>query len=85
MSQVKFKYQDESCVYPKLIYAVNALCKAYKKDCLCTSGYRSLDKQKLINAQSLQSHKGAYQRSDGSVWTSDGKCWAAAYGKSNLC
>lgn len=82
---VKFKYQDETSVYPKLINAVNNLCTAKGKDCLCTSGYRSLAKQKLINAQSLQSHKGAYQRSDGSVYTPDGKCWAAAYGKSNHC
>ncbi len=85
MSNVKFKYPDESYVYPKLVNAVNTLCVAKGKDCLCTSGYRSLAKQKLINAQSLQSHKGAYQRPDGSVYTTDGKCWAAAYGKSNHC
>jgi hypothetical protein len=85
MPQVKFKYQDEVCVYPKLVQAVNALCAAKGKDCLCTSGYRSKDKQKAINAGSLRSHKGAYQKQDGSVWTKDGKCWAAAYGKSNHC
>ncbi len=84
---VKFKYPDEGFVYPKLIAAVNTLCVAKGKDCLCTSGYRSLAKQRLINAQSLAQRKsqGAYQKPDGSVWTSDGKCWAAAYGKSNHC
>lgn len=87
MPQVKFKYQDETSVYPNLINAVNALCKAYKKDCLCTSGYRSLAKQKLINAQSLAQRKnqGAYQLANGAVYTPDGKCWAAAYDKSNHC
>ncbi len=87
MSEVKFKYQDESCVYPKLISAVNALCEAYKKDCLCSSGYRSPEKQKVINAQSLAQRKsqGGYQKPDGSVWTPDGKCWAGSYGKSNHC
>ncbi len=82
---VKFKYPDECFVYPQLIAAVNALCEAKGNNCLCTSGYRSLAKQKLINAQSLQAHKGAYQKSDGSVYTPDGKCWAAAYSKSNHC
>jgi hypothetical protein len=87
MACVKFKYQDESCVYHKLVQAVNALCEAYKKDCLCSSGYRSLEKQKVINAQSLAQRKnqGGYQKPDGSVWTKDGKCWAGAYGKSNHC
>ncbi|WP_024833846.1 M15 family metallopeptidase [Ruminiclostridium josui] len=84
---VKFKYTDECFVYPKLIAAVNTLCVKKGKDCLCTSGYRSLAKQRLINAQSLAQRKsqGAYQKSDGSVYTPDGKCWAAAYGKSNHC
>ncbi len=85
MPSVKFKYQDERFVYQKLIDQINILCTAKSNDCLCTSGYRSLAKQKLINAQSLQCHKGAYQKPDGSVWTNDGKCWAAAYGKSNHC
>ncbi len=93
MSQVKFKYQDEACVYQKLIDAVNTLCKVHKKDCLCTSGYRSPAKQKLVNAQSLAQRKnqGAYQITDpndkryGAVYTPDGKCWAGAYGKSNHC
>ena len=85
MPNVKFKYPDETAVYPKLLNAVNILCAAKGKSCTCTSGYRSLEKQKTVNAQSLQCHKGAYQKSDGSVWTSDGKCWAAAYGKSNHC
>jgi hypothetical protein len=82
---VKFKHPDESFIYPKLIAAINTLCVAKGKNCLCTSGYRSLSKQKLINAQSLCSHKGAYQKPNGSVYTPDGKCWAAAYGKSNHC
>ena len=85
MGNVKFKYSDEAAVYPKLINAVNVLCTAKGKSCICTSGYRSQEKQKTVNAQSLQCHKGAYQKPDGSVWTSDGKCWAAAYGKSNHC
>ena len=85
MPQVKFKYQDEACVYPKLIQAVNALCVEKRKNCLCTSGYRSSEKQRVINAESLRSHKGAYQKTNGAVYTPDGKCWAAAYGKSNHC
>ncbi|WP_024834150.1 peptidoglycan-binding protein [Ruminiclostridium josui] len=87
MPSVKFKYQDERFVYQKLIDQVNILCVAKGKDCLCTSGYRSLEKQKIINSQSLAQRKnqGGYQKADGSVWTSDGKCWAAAYGKSNHC
>lgn len=85
MYNVKFKHPDESFIYPKLIAAINTLCVAKGKNCLCTSGYRSLSKQKLINAQSLCSHKGAYQKPNGSVYTPDGKCWAAAYGKSNHC
>ena len=84
---VKFKYPDECFVYPKLIAAVNTLCEAKDKNCLCISGYRSLEKQKVINAQSLAKRKsqGGYQKADGSVYTPDGKCWAAAYGKSNHC
>jgi hypothetical protein len=94
MNTVKFKYTDEACVYPKLIQAVIAVCNYYKKDCLCSSGYRSLEKQKVINVQSLHSHKGAYQITDpndkmfGAVYTGKGKdrkCWAGAYGKSNHC
>jgi murein L,D-transpeptidase YcbB/YkuD len=82
---VKFKYQDEAYIYPKLLNAANALCAAKNKGCTCTSGYRSLAKQKIINADSLQSHKGAYQTANGAVYTPDGKCWAAAYGASNHC
>ncbi len=90
---VKFKYPDEYFVYPKLISAVNTLCEAKGKNCLCTSGYRSLEKQKIINAQSLAQRKkqGAYRITDpndkryGAVYTPDGKCWAGAYGKSNHC
>ncbi len=83
MPQVKFKYQDEACVYPKLVQAVNALCAAKGKDALCTSGYRSLEKQKIINKQVLYDGPGRTQRADGSVYDKNGKCWAAAYGKSN--
>lgn len=87
MYSVKFKYSDESYVYHKLITAVNVLCAAKGKNCLCTSGYRSLAKQKLINAQSLAQRKsqGGYQLSNGAVYTPDGKCWAAPFGKSNHC
>lgn len=89
MYSVKFKYSDESYVYHKLITAVNVLCAAKGKNCLCTSGYRSLAKQKLINAQSLAQRKsqGGYQLSNGAVYTPDGKCWASAYGQSlhNYC
>ncbi len=82
MPQVKFKYQDEALVYPNLVQAVNALCTAKGKDALCTSGYRSLEKQKVINKQ-VASVPGRTQRPDGSVYDKAGKCWAAAYGKSN--
>ncbi|EGD47151.1 peptidase M15B and M15C DD-carboxypeptidase VanY/endolysin [Ruminiclostridium papyrosolvens DSM 2782] len=87
MYSVKFKYSDESYVYHKLITAVNVLCAAKGKNCLCTSGYRSLAKQKVINAQSLAQRKsqGGYQLSNGAVYTPDGKCWAAPFGKSNHC
>ena len=82
---VRFKYADEVCVYPKLIAAVNALCAAKSKDCLCTSGYRSLEKQKIINAQVLAESKTYIQRTDGSVYNKAGQCLAAAYGRSNHC
>ncbi|AEY66595.1 hypothetical protein [Clostridium sp. BNL1100] len=91
MNTVKFKYTDEACVYPKLIQAVIDVCNYYKKDCLCSSGYRSPEKQKIINVQSLHSHKNAYQITDpndkmyGAVYDNTGKCWAGAYGKSNHC
>ncbi len=85
MPNVKFKYPDEACVYPKLVQAVNALCVAKGKDTLCTSGYRSLEKQKIINKQALNAGPGRIQRADGSVYDKAGKCWAAAYGKSNHC
>jgi hypothetical protein len=85
MAKLNFKYQDESSVYIPLIKAVNQVCIDYNKDCTCTSGYRSLEKQKIINAQVLQERKsqGAYQLSNGAVYTKDGKCWASAYGQSN--
>lgn len=85
MYSVKFKYFEESRVYPKLIDAVNKLCTDKNKNCLCTSGYRSLPRQKIINAQVLKERKGAYQNKDGSVYTPDGKCWASAYGDSRHC
>lgn len=85
MSKLIFKYPDESCVYHPLINAVNQVCVDYNKDCTCTSGYRSLEKQRIINTQVLQERKsqGAYQLSNGAVYTKDGKCWASAYGCSN--
>ncbi len=83
MSQVKFKYQDETQVYKPLLDAVNQVCIDYSKDCTCTSGSRTIDKQKIINKQVLQEHAGAYQLPNGAVYTPDGKCWASAYGKSN--
>jgi hypothetical protein len=86
MPSVKFKYSDEVYVFPKLIQAINILCVAKGKDCLCSSGYRSIEKQKIINKDVLASHKGAYQTEDGAVYTGTGDnriCWASAYGKSN--
>lgn len=85
MPQIRFKYADEACVYPKLVGAINKLCAEKGKDALCTSGYRSLEKQKIINKQVLTDGSGRTQRSDGSVYDKNGKCWAAAYGKSNHC
>lgn len=85
MYQVSFKYSDEVFVYQKLINAVNSLCIVKQKNCTCTSGYRSLEKQKIINADSVRSHAGAYQLANGAVYTRDGKCWAAAFGQSNHC
>lgn len=88
MPCVKIKYQDEKFVYQPLIDAVNKLCVAKNKDCLCTSGYRSLEKQKIINKQVLDTRKGAYQLPSGAVYTGTGankKCWASAYGQSNHC
>ncbi len=85
MPNVKFKYQDERFVYQKLIDQVNVLCTAKGKDCLCTSGYRSVEKQKIINAQVLAQSKSNYQRPNGAVYNSKGQCLAAAYGFSNHC
>ncbi|PYG90126.1 D-alanyl-D-alanine carboxypeptidase-like protein [Ruminiclostridium sufflavum DSM 19573] len=85
MSSVKFKYQDEIYVIQKLVDAVNALCKDMGKSCTCTSGYRSLEKQKIINAQKLAESKGNYQVSSGAVYNSKGQCIAAAFGASNHC
>lgn len=85
MPSVKFKYKDEACVYPKLINAVNVLCIAKGKDCFCTSGYRSIDKQKTIAKEVLASNPGSWQREDGFVYSKKGECLAAAYGKSNHC
>ncbi len=85
MPNVKFKYLDEACVYPKLVHAVNILCVAKGKDCLCTSGYRSLEKQKIINQQVLANSLGSRQLVNGSVYNTKGQCLAAAYGNSNHC
>ena len=85
MPNVKFKYSDETGVYPKLIAAVNKLCQDKGKDCTCTSGYRSLAKQKETNKGVLVSTPGCTQRTDGSVYNKKGQCLAAAYGKSNHC
>jgi hypothetical protein len=85
MPSVKFKYADQACVYPKLINAVNVLCVAKGKDANCVSGYRSLENQKATNKSVLNSTKGSIQRADGSVYSKDGKCLAAAFGKSNHC
>ncbi|WP_024831588.1 peptidoglycan-binding protein [Ruminiclostridium josui] len=85
MPQVKFKYLDETSVYPKLIVAVNTLCVAKGRDCLCTSGFRSVEKQKIIARQVLADNPGSKQRADGSVYSKNGECLAAAYGKSNHC
>ncbi|ACL75651.1 M15 family metallopeptidase [Ruminiclostridium cellulolyticum] len=85
MPSVKFKYPDEKSVYPKLISAVNALCIAMGKSCTCTSGYRSLEKQKIINAQKLAERKDNYQKPNGAVYNKQGQCIAAEYGKSNHC
>lgn len=82
MPQLRFKYQDETGVFPKLKAAVNILCVAKGEDAFCTSGYRSLEKQKIINKQAA-SKPGRIQRADGSVYDKKGTCWAAAYGKSN--
>ena len=85
MPCVKFKYQDERFIYPKLLAAMNILCVAKGKDCLCTSGYRSLEKQKIINAQVLANNLGSTQRSNGAVYSKSGNCLAAAFGQSNHC
>lgn len=88
MPCVKFKHQYEKFIYQKLLVAINTLYVAKGKDCLCTSGYRSLEKQKIINKQVLDTRKGAYQLPSGAVYTGTGtdrKCWASAYGQSNHC
>ncbi len=85
MPQVKFKYLDETSVYPKLIAAVNILCAAKGRDCLCTSGFRSVEKQKVIAKQVLADNPGSKQRADGSVYSKNGECLSAAFGKSNHC
>jgi LAS superfamily LD-carboxypeptidase LdcB len=85
MPGVKFKYPDKTSVFPKLVSAINALCAAKGRSCTCTSGYRSLAKQKIINAQKLTESKENYQKTSGAVYNKDGKCIAAAYGQSNHC
>lgn len=83
MYNLRFKYSDEKIVDPKLIGAVEKLCTDYKKVLTVSSGYRSLEKQKIINAQKLAETKGNIQRPDGSVYNSQGLCLASAYGCSN--
>lgn len=85
MFSVKFKYQDETKVFKKLVDAVNALCIDKGKSCTCTSGYRSLSKQKIINNQKLNESRNNYQVPSGAVYNSKGQCIAGAYGKSNHC
>ncbi|HEX2925857.1 MAG TPA: peptidoglycan-binding protein [Ruminiclostridium sp.] len=85
MPSVKFKYKDECFVYQKLIDRVNILCAAKGRDCLCTSGYRSLEKQKTIANEVLAGNPGSRQRADGAVYDKKGQCLAAAFGKSNHC
>lgn len=91
MACVKFKYADERFVFHKLINQINILCVAKGKDCLCTSGYRSLEKQKIINAQVLAQCSTNYQITNpkdpmyGAVRNKNGICIAGAYGKSNHC
>ena len=88
MYKVIFKHPEQAYIYQKLLDAVNKLCEDYKKNCTCVAGYRSLECQKATNAQVLATRKGAYQTSDGAVYTGTGadrKCWAAVYGKSNHC
>jgi hypothetical protein len=88
MCHVKFKYPDQSCVYPKLLSAINQVCRDLGKDAVCTSGYRTLECQKATAKVVLAKNKGSYQLSDGSVYIGYGqnrKCLASAYGKSNHC
>lgn len=85
MCKVTFKYSDEIFVIQKLINAVNDLCLDAGKSCTCTSGYRSLTKQIMINKQKLNECSGNYQVASGAVYNSKGQCIAAAYGKSNHC
>lgn len=84
MSKIIFKHPDQDKVYKPLLDAVNKLCADKKQDANCVSGYRSLECQKATNKSVLQSTPRATQRADGSVY-SNGKCLAAAYGKSNHC
>jgi len=91
MSKVIFKYSDEAYIYKPLLDAINKLCADKGKDCLCTSGYRSLAKQKIINEQVLAQSSSNYQITDttssmyGAVRNNAGVCIAGAYGKSNHC
>ncbi|OPX43860.1 hypothetical protein CLHUN_23420 [Ruminiclostridium hungatei] len=88
MCHVKFKYPEQACVHPKLLSAINQVCRAYGKDALCTGGYRSLECQKTTARIVLEKNKGSYQLNDGSVYIGTGssrKCLSAAYGKSNHC
>ena len=85
MSSVVFKYPDETKVFKKLVDAVNALCDEEGKSCTCTSGYRNLPKQIIINKQKLNESPGNYQVASGAVYNNKSQCIAGAYGKSNHC
>ena len=88
MCHVRFKYPDQSCVYPELLSAINQVCRDFGKDALCTAGFRTLECQRATAKIVLQKNKGSYQLNDGSVYIGNGsnqKCLASAYGKSNHC
>lgn len=81
MAGLNFRYSDEKEVLPELTTAMNTFLKSKGWTRTVSSGYRSLAKQKIINADSARQH-GVKQNADGSVFA-NGKCWASAYGCSN--
>lgn len=88
MYSVKFKHPEQACIFPKLLSAVNQVCNDFKKDAICTAGFRTLECQKATAKIVLAQNKGSYQLSDGSVYKGYGdnrKCLSSAYGKSNHC